>query len=157
IALIGLGAVALGQGGAKLAEAKRLFGEGLAIFRAIGQRGQMAICLWELGEVVTRQGEPEEAEQSYRAALEIAREIGFAGGIVINLSGLGMTACGRGDFQTARHCLHEALQTIMKGRLFRLAPMTLLYWATLLARASPSSQDKQEQAVELLAVILRHP
>lgn len=155
--------VAIGLGGDRLALAKPLAEQSLAIWREIGDRLRTVVRLNQLGQLAIALEEYGEAQQYYREALVIAREIGQAG--LWALGGLGEAVCGLGDLLAARQYLLETLKTAITGEKAHDGTFlyTLLRWAIFLAKESallegkPDCTAKKVRAVELLALVRHHP
>jgi tetratricopeptide (TPR) repeat protein len=95
LALDGLGAIARQRGDA--AEARPLYEESLALFRALGERPNVAAVLASLGEVALAQGDHATAEARLRESLLVYHEMGSARGVGVALAGLASLAAAEGQ------------------------------------------------------------
>jgi tetratricopeptide (TPR) repeat protein len=162
--LRGLGMATWGLEEANVTEAKQFFEESLAVSREIGDRYPINICLRYLSHIANSLGAYQEAQQYGQEAVTIAKDMDALQEVARNVICLGETACSRGDFQTARQYLREALilLTTIKNTLY--LPDVLVFGATLLAQEGESlaqddrsREEKKEQALELLTLVVRHP
>src|SRR5438034_2989165 len=88
--------------------AKELFGEGLAIFRELGDRAGVAMMLARLAPPVMEGGRLEESERLAEEATSINRELGEKGELALSLSILGAAAHERRDLEKANELLEES-------------------------------------------------
>ncbi len=90
-------------------EARRLYEEGLAIRRALGDRRGVAASLNNLGNVALELGEYALARSLYEESLAIRRELGDKAGSAAPLFNLAVTATKQRDFATSRARSEECL------------------------------------------------
>ena len=107
IALKGAGSLALLQG--EYGQAAALYGEALALFRALGDGQGVAGSLTNLGIVADRQGNYEQAATLFEAAVALARERGDTLQIAKTLGNLAAARGRRGDLAREEALLSEAL------------------------------------------------
>ncbi len=88
--------------------ALRLFEEGLATFRELGDRAGAARMLTRLGPPLTVVGRYEEADRVVREAAAIHRELGNSIELAMSLHILGAIAAERGDWQSAAPLMEES-------------------------------------------------
>src|SRR5260370_23509073 len=93
--------------------ARRLFDEGLEIFRELADPSGTAASLAGLGNVALRQGDHEAAQSFYEAGLALSRELGDRVSVAIALNNLGKIARERGDARAA-WALHAESLTIRR-------------------------------------------
>lgn len=91
------------------AEVRALLGRALAIFRAHGERQQVASCLYQLGNVAEALGDYDEARRRLGESLAAYREAGNEAGTARALNTLGLVACALGDYGEARRLHREGL------------------------------------------------
>lgn len=83
---------------------------GLAIGAALDSEDIRETCHRRLGDVATRRGKLDEAEEHYQESLAIEREVGDRHGEAKSLNNLGSLAVEAGDHETARQRLTEAFE-----------------------------------------------
>ena len=135
-----------------LEEAKRLYQECLGIYQEIGDRRGSAYALANLGYISMKRGEYTEAERLSLEGLTIFQEIGHRWGAASTLSNLGSIACAMGKYSTSWEYFREALGTAAELQAMPLVLEVLTGMARVLAR-----EEKSQEALEVLAVVLRHP
>jgi tetratricopeptide (TPR) repeat protein/predicted Ser/Thr protein kinase len=91
-------------------EALRNYQEELAIWRAIGQKGGIALSLNEMAKVQQLLGDNKTALSNFQQALEIRREIDDKRGLGDTLVDMGNFFLDRGDHDQALKMYKEALQ-----------------------------------------------
>jgi predicted ATPase/transcriptional regulator with XRE-family HTH domain len=133
-------------------DAQQRYHESLAIFTALSHRLGMAMALGNLGRVAFAQGKVAEAHQLHQESLALSRAIGNKRAIAISLNQLGLVRHALGDDRASRHAFDEALTTALEIEMIPLALEVLVGLAALLAQ-----EETPEQAIELLALTLRHP
>jgi tetratricopeptide (TPR) repeat protein len=102
--------------------AERLFEEGLAIYRDLGDRAGIARILARLGPPLTESGRVDEAERLLEEAVRINRELGETNELALSLSLLGGAVFMRGDLQRADELIRESAGlTRETGDLWQLA------------------------------------
>jgi predicted ATPase/DNA-binding XRE family transcriptional regulator len=109
-ALYGAGQLAFGQG--DLARAARLYGEGLAAYRALGDEGGAATVLAELGQVARARGDHDRAVALSEEALTLGLEAGNGLVAAIALNTLGHVRRKAGDLDGAVARFEESLAHI---------------------------------------------
>jgi non-specific serine/threonine protein kinase len=111
-ALRGAGALARAQ--ADYPAAGALHRESLAIRRALGDQGGIALALGSLGVVAGERGNYDDARALQEESLAIQRELGDLASVAMVLSNLGEVAYRQGDCVTARARLEEGLAIYRK-------------------------------------------
>ena len=84
-----------------LAEARRLWSEALALYRALGDDEGIARCIADLGAVASTEGDLEGAAAAYRESLPLFEALGHHQRAAIALANLAAIAELRGDNETA--------------------------------------------------------
>jgi tetratricopeptide (TPR) repeat protein len=82
-------------------DARRFYGEALAIFRELDEKSGIGACLSDLGAVAREQGDYEAAACFYKDSLGIFRELGLKRNILRLLEDLACSAVGRELWQRA--------------------------------------------------------
>ncbi len=108
-ALATLAAGTLARTHADYAEAAAHLQESRAIYEALGERGGMARALNNLGLVEWVQGQLDEADTAFSAALAIQQELGETWGVAAALANLGLIASDRGNMVAARRYHEQSL------------------------------------------------
>jgi predicted ATPase/DNA-binding SARP family transcriptional activator len=159
-----LGWVAWCKGAAKLAEASAYHKKALAIYREIGHRRNLAMCLGDLTLTSSEMGENEQAIQYGREGLAVTEEIGHLDLMVYNLYSLGAAACGLGDFQTSRDYLLRSLKKAWEAQIIDHTTIALFYLAVVLTKESdraevtePIKLQQKARALELVILVIHHP
>ena len=106
-ALRGAGMLAYSQG--DLVQAESRGREGLAIYRALGDRRGIGMQLHNLGNVASDRGDYAEATALYEESVAVKRARGDRPGTARSLNSLGIIAYERGDYPRAAALLEEAL------------------------------------------------
>src|SRR6266566_5620741 len=106
-ALLGVGALATAQDDSGQAEA--LCGEGLALYRELGDRRGSALCLAMLGYMAMMRSTYDQARTRLEESLQIARAVGDTGVRVIALQILTSVLFYQGEYQRAQALLEESL------------------------------------------------
>ena len=133
-------------------EAKQLLQESLATYREIGNPRGIARVLANLGEVANAVRDYEGAAQHAGESLALSKRLDMPEFRPWASRVLGEAMCGLGDFQRARTCFYQALETtMMVGQMSQLL-LALVGTAILLA-----AEGERERALELLALALHHP
>lgn len=130
------------------AEARRCFEQALILFVRLGQRGDQAAALGNLGRLAARRGHPHEAIALYDRALPLlaaANDRGRQAGILADRALAWRQA---GDLDEARRSLEAALERV---ETLRREPGSLDLRATYFA----SQQGLHEQLVDLLLELHR--
>ena len=151
-ALNHLGHISLDQG--QYEQARTYLEESLPLAREIGDRGSEAVALFNLGMVESRLGLFADAYTHEQEALTLARKVGNKWVIAGVLSQLGVIAPSLGphELPNAERYLREALQTATEISAQPVALFALYGMANLRAE-----QGRQEEAAELLGVVLNNP
>jgi hypothetical protein len=159
-----LGWVAYCEGGARLAEAAALYMRALASWRHIGHRYFIAMCLGDSALVAYEQGDCAQARHFAQEGLAIAEELKHADLTSYNLSALGAASSGLGEWAASRRYLFRSLQIAYQLHIPDNVALMLYFLALLFVEESkfavPSAAEqaeKQLQALELLAFIIKHP
>lgn len=92
-------------------ESKSLLEHAYTIFEAVGDRGEMANCLNNLGELYRQQGRLEEARLSYEEAREVMSRIGLGDDVVI-LINIAMVLIASDQVEEAAPLFRKVLQII---------------------------------------------
>jgi tetratricopeptide (TPR) repeat protein len=134
------------------AEAKRLAELNLKLFKEIGDESGSTMPLIILGHVALARGDYEEAKEYYLRCLERSEEISFHYSIQTASKYLSKVAISLGKNDEAETYLLKCLM-LSKEIGFVRDIVNLLYEYARLRVA----QGNLEQAVELLALVLKHP
>ncbi|HKQ74605.1 MAG TPA: protein kinase [Blastocatellia bacterium] len=102
-----IGAATLAQNQSDYDLARKLFEEGLMIYRELGDRSGVAASLTNLGWMAWRQGDYATAHTLSEEGLALHREIANPQGIIHALNNLGWVAHYRGDFELAQSLYEE--------------------------------------------------
>lgn len=112
-ALVGAGSLALRLGDP--ATARSFLEEGVALYRTIGDRHQVAHGLNNLGNVALEQGDLAAARPLYEESLAIKREVGDEATAPATLNNLAILTAVQGDYEAAR-TLHAECLAIRRER-----------------------------------------
>ena len=112
-ALTGAGALATLQDDFSLAEA--LCGEGLALYRELGDRRGSAISLSTWGYAATTRSNYGAAHARLEEALALFREVGDTGGSIVALQFLALVLCYQGEYARVQALLEESLVLSREG------------------------------------------
>jgi tetratricopeptide (TPR) repeat protein len=134
------------------AEARRLARSSLDLNLEIGNLIGSTWPLLALGHEATARGDHEGARGFFQRCLEVSQETGFRFAMQNSNKYLGRVALSMGDFTAAENYLVQSLRITREIGLLRDI-LNLIYEFACLRAA----QGKPEGAVELLALILRHP
>ena len=134
------------------AEARRLAESSLNLNEEIGDVIGSTLPLIVLGHAALALGDYEGARGFYLRCTKISQEVGFPYSIQTSSKYLGKVALSMGKTAEAENYLVQCL-TISKEVGFVRDIINLLYEFARLRVA----QDNSEQAVELLAVVIKHP
>lgn len=145
-----LGHVAVARGA--YAVARQHYQASYALREEFDDPQGMAEALGHLARVALAQADYGEASDAYRHSCAIYRRTGDRGGLARALGGLGLAACRSGDIAAAQQHLRQAFALAAELRFVPLLLAILASAAEALLRAG-----QQHLAVELLALILRHP
>ena len=148
--LIGLGAIARGQGMSE--DAKEFLNRGFTIAEEMGDRPAQSELLAELGFVEIQYGEAVLAQSYFSRSLTIAQEIGRLRNVPVALMGLGQVELMRGHLAKARDYFAQALTAEEEVQ----APPDLLDILVSVGELY-AAESEGEAAVELLDLTLRHP
>lgn len=148
--LVNLGFLALGQG--QYEEVKPLEQEALLIFREIGYPMGQAVALNNLGVAHLMLGEYHKARSFLQECLDICRPLGHRHIAAHALGSLGGVATGLGQYDLAWQYHYQALEMAQEIGSISATLYILLEVALLLSR-----QGQNEQAAELVTLILLHP
>lgn len=114
--------------------------ESLSIFQEMGSTNDSAHALLELGKILRRQGQPEEAREVLDTALELLRKVGDQRCTVRTLSALGIALTESGDRQRAHEALKESLQLGQMLGEEQIVRVTLVGMARLQASTGQKSE-----------------
>jgi non-specific serine/threonine protein kinase len=106
-ALVGAAVLARKQG--DYAHAGESYEAALTIFRAVGDRSNVAVSLTNLGVVAQDQGEFDRAAALHEEALTLFRDLGDRARVAASLNNLGIVARRRGNLARAMALYEEAL------------------------------------------------
>jgi tetratricopeptide (TPR) repeat protein len=150
-ALSNLASVARQQG--RLAEARSLFEECLALSRQLGDRTGAAWALNQQGDVAREQGDGAGARRAYEESLSMFREAGDRWGIAGSLADLGLLAREQGDLDLADRLYAESLAAFQDLDYKRGIAKTLDAFA-----GSTALRSQPQRALRLAgaAAALRH-
>ena len=159
-----LGWVAYCKGGARLAEAADLHAQALAIWRRIGNRSFVAMCLGDCALAAYELGDYVEAIRLAREGVTVAEELKQSDLLSYNLNVLGAATCRIGDLAESRRHLFRSLQIAHERRMPDKAALMLYFLAQLFIQegtisAASSNQPAAQQvaALELLAFVIDQP
>jgi tetratricopeptide (TPR) repeat protein len=133
-------------------EAKRLWQEGLAIYREIGDPWGAADVLGNSGELANVLGEYAEAIQLAQESLALHKRHDNQHGMAWCFRVLGNAVCGLGDIPGARRYFHQALEMDISVQRIPFVLLALVGIAALLA-----AEGERERALKLLALVIHHP
>ena len=122
----------------------------MAIYREIGDQGEVAACLNNLGEGARRQGKYAEAVRYYEASLAIRKELGLSTAFILN--NLGHAYIGLDEDDIAWGYLRKALKEYLDIERVHWALESLVGVAWLWTKT-----EQQVRAAELLGLVLSHP
>ncbi len=91
------------------ATARSLLEEGLALFRELGDKGNIAQCLSLAGRLALRQGNTTAGRSLLEESLRLSREIGSQWDIAESLAGLAQVEASQGDLAAARTLYEKSL------------------------------------------------
>ena len=147
--------------GEKLEEAMRLYECALTLYREVGHRQHIAMCLGDMTLAAGELGDYESALSYGQEGEALATDIGHVDLACYNLYGLGAAACELGDFAASRRYLSESVTQSMKKQVPDHAVIALYHFANLLVAESSSQESEAAQAkldaVGLLHFVLEHP
>ncbi len=152
-ALAGAAMLAVEQGA--FDEAAALCAEGVALARAQGAWGALALALNARGRLGCQQGRYAEAAACHREALSVARERGDLVGEAAALAGLARAVELMGDASAAR-TLHEqslAVSRALGDTRGRAEALTALMMGALYAGASAQAEELGVEALTLLRAL----
>jgi predicted ATPase len=95
-------------------EAKRLYEQSLALYRAVGDRWGAANALSSLSWAVWSGGAYSEAKQLFEESLAIRQLLGDQRGIADSLAGLSFTALFDGEFEEAERLMQESITILQE-------------------------------------------
>jgi predicted ATPase/class 3 adenylate cyclase len=90
-------------------EARRLYEQGLTLFRGLGDRYGAAKALYALGEVAWHLGAYDEAQQWHEESLAIRQALGDQRGIANSLRGLSAIAVWQGQLEEGEHLIRQSI------------------------------------------------
>ncbi len=159
-----LGWVAYCEGGERLVEAADLHAQALAIWRRIGNRSFVAMCLGDCALAAYELGAYAEAKRLAHEGVTVAEELGQSDLLSYNLNVLGAAVCSLGELAASRRYLFRSLEIAHELRMPDKAALMFYFLALLFIQegrmdaASPDHQAvKQYTALELLAFIVNQP
>ncbi len=133
-------------------EAQRLFGEGLALRHEAGQVWSIAISLQHMGAAALALGDYTQAERALQESLDLHMQLQDSVDAVQARNLLGDVRLAQGNPPEAIAYYRQALRHAVQAHYFSEALRSLTGLATSFAQSGESAR-----AVELLAIILRHP
>jgi tetratricopeptide (TPR) repeat protein len=148
--LFGAGMLAVIEG--NYAEARRLAESNLELYEAIGDVSGSTMPLIVLGHVALALGEHEEAREHYLRCLEFSEEVGFHYSIQTSSKYLGKVALAIDNIEEAEVYLTQSLRITNEIGFVRDIVNLMFEFARLRV-----AQDNPKQAVELLALVVKHP
>lgn len=159
-----LGWVAYCEGGERLAEAAALHAQALVIWRSIGNRSFVAMCLGDSALAAYELGDYAEAKRLAGEGVTGAEELRQSDLLSYNLNVLGAATCSLGELAASRRCLFRSLQIAYELRMPDKAALMLYFLALLFIQegkmfAAPSDQQSAQDvaALELLAFVVDQP
>jgi len=90
-------------------KARRMYEQSLALYRALGDRWEMANALSGLAGVAWNLGDYDEAKELYEETLAIRRALGDPKGTANSLSSLGFTVLYQGQLEEAERLIQESI------------------------------------------------
>lgn len=139
------------------AAARRLYEQGLGIYRELRDGNGTAVALENLGTLAAQQGDLDEATSLLLQSLAIRRQLGERIGIAAGMRFLGQIARRRGELEEARS-LHEESLTIERelgNRLLMAADLESLADIAFAAADEPAAQRLLEESLALYAELGR--
>jgi predicted ATPase/DNA-binding CsgD family transcriptional regulator len=138
--------------GENFSEGRRLAESSLHLFEEIGNVMDSTLPLIVLGTVALANCEYDAAREYYLRSLEISQEIGFQYSIQFSSKYLGKVALAMGNIVEAENYLLQCLAISEEVGFVRDIINLFFEFARLRV-----AQENLEQAVELLAVVIKHP
>src|SRR5260370_16117788 len=118
------------------ATARSQLEEGLALFRELGDKGNMAQCISLSGRLALSQGDTTAGRSLLEESMMLFRQIGSPWGIAESLAMLAQVEASQGDLTVARTLYEESL-TLARERNYKdLLPACLEGWAGVVADAA---------------------
>jgi tetratricopeptide (TPR) repeat protein len=158
-----LGWVAFCAGGDRLPEAMSLHSQAMAIWRQIGQRTNLAMCLGDYALAAHEHGDYAVAMRFAQEGLALSVELDYVDLISYNSYCLGAALCGLGDLAASQHYLNRALQIASKAQIPDNISAILYFVAQLRIRqgnlphlSATDRWKKQGEALELLTLLIQH-
>ena len=158
-----LGWVAYCEGGPRLAEAADLHAQALAIWRRIGNRSFVAMCLGDCALAAYELGDYGEAKRLAHEGVTVAEELNQSDLLSYNLNVLGAATCSLGELAASRGHLYRSLQIAHELRMPDKAALMLYFLALMFIQEGtapvPSGEQAAQQyaALELLAFVVDQP
>jgi non-specific serine/threonine protein kinase len=112
-AILVMAQLALAKGDVDRSE--KLHERSLSLFRELGDIGNIAVLLHDLGQVALFKGDPDRARRLSEEGLDLRRELGDSGPVAHALVGLSEVERYSGAYERARQLLNEALH-LMEGQ-----------------------------------------
>ncbi len=158
-----LGWVAFCAGGDRLPEALAYYTQALAIWRRIGHRTNLAMCLGDYALAANEAGDYVAAQRYAQEGLELTIALEHPDLMSYNLYHLGAAMCGLRDYAAAQRYLVQALQIARRAAIPDNL-LAVLYFVAQLRRAESAGSslsaaaalNKQREALELLALLIEH-
>ncbi len=135
-----------------LETAFRLAEEALAIFQALGNRWGLQTAYGLIGSLKYEQTDYEAAKHWYHQALLQAEAFGHSHSISQDNTALGIVAIHQQNYRAARRYLRKGLEVCWAAYKRRMWPVPMVVIARLFAE-----QNETDKAVEVLAVVHKHP
>ena len=138
--------------------------QAIAIYREIGHRSYLALCLGFLAHAYYELGQYDKALQFAHEGVTLAGEIGNLDHKSTCLCYLGAVEAALGEVQSSQGHLMEALKTAYAMQMPSVSPIALLYLGTLWVKegdaagvTEPIKLQKKTQALELFSLVRHHP
>jgi predicted ATPase/transcriptional regulator with XRE-family HTH domain len=138
--------------------------QAIAIYREIGHRSYLALCLGFLAHAYYELGQYDKALQFAHEGVTLAGEIGNLDHKSTCLCYLGAVEAALGEVQSSQGHLMEALKTAYAMQMPSVSPIALLYLGTLLMKegdaagvTQPVKLQKKAKALELFTLVRHHP
>jgi DNA-binding SARP family transcriptional activator/predicted ATPase len=158
-----LGWCAFCTGGERLPEALALHAQAMAIWRQIGQRTNLSMCLIDYALAAIELGDYATALRHAQEGVNLTVEMGHVDLTSYGLYCLGTAKCGLGDLAAAQRYLLRSLQLAKQAELPDNMMAALYFVAHLRIKEGQlpnlpavEQMKKQSEAMELLALLIQH-
>jgi hypothetical protein len=134
-----------------LGDAESWYAESHARFAKSHQKIGAPLSLADLGRIIARRGDPQQAQVLLTRALTFFAEIGYAYGLVIAETGLGIAARAQGEFEQAQIHFEMALGHAVEGEEVYEGVKALYELASLRA------ENPSNNVLTPLVFVIHHP